>query len=106
MINSDVIPGQEVKWLFLIARSSVDFGGLKHAADKYSARSCFVCFCLMMPLAIDVAFILGRVGDFSLDKGISHNPLSSRLPSMMTLLFFRIFKWYFENKAIQSSSHN
>ena len=118
LINSVVIPGQEVKCPFLITRSNVDFGGLKHAADIYYTSSCFVGLCLMMPLAIDVSLILGRgfnsVLDISscvvcfcfmiplalavflvlgrgvdsvLDKEISHNPLSLRLPSMMTLLF-------------------
>ena len=109
-----------MKCPFLITRSNVDFGGLKHAADIYYTSSCFVGLCLMMPLAIDFSFIFGRgviseldssscVGcflctmalalgvflvsrsgvDYALDKGISHNPLSLRLPSMMTLLFFK-----------------
>ena len=38
--------------------------------------------------------------------GISHKPLSVRLPTMTTSLFFRILTLYWGNIAIQLSSHS
>ena len=47
----------------------------------------FDAFLCMMVLAPGVFLVSRRGVDCALDKGISHNPLSLRLPSMMTLLF-------------------
>ena len=37
---------------------------------------------------------------------ISYRPLLFLFPSIITLLFFKKVRWYFENRAMQSSTHS
>ena len=100
-------PGQDVKCFLEIARRSVDFAGPKQDPERYSANSTLDCRCRMMPLATCCfGFDVGVVLVSLFDRGMSHNPWQFRLPSMITLLFFIIFKLYFEKRAMHSSSQS
>ena len=51
-MRSSVRPGQDMKWLFLIALTNVRGCGERHAACRYFANSTFVCFFLKMTFAL------------------------------------------------------
>ena len=59
----------------------------------------------MMVFCLEMSVILGGGGGSAI-KGTSQRPFGLRLTVMMIVLFFRIFNWYLEKIAIQSSSHN
>ena len=94
-----VRPGQEVKWLRLIALRKVLETGLKHAPLKYCANSFLVLLTLMMQFAEGevwklvedkVVLLEGgwRVDDLlGFWRGMSHNPWLFLVPLIISLLF-------------------
>ena len=86
----------------LMARSSVDVAGLPREVWWYAAKICLVLSRRTMPFAWSKGTGCGGTGWI----GMVHNPLSFRLPVMITWWFFIILTPYLVNSAMHSLSQS